>query len=229
MRHGGHHPKTTGTGGFTLAELLVVIAIIAIMFAIALPAFVNMTGASKLDAAANAVHSAAKLARQYAITHNQPTYLVFNDDQSTSDANLAYRSYAVFTIDTHTQPVAQSSGEFLTDWETLPSGIVFDSQTTENQNNVFIPSSQSWSGGFTRDRRLFIDPHTYVALGFKPQGTQQAQNKNDIYLAEGFYDETGNLVPTSKQGKRIRLDSTAKSQITSILYDQGGSLEEQSQ
>ncbi len=211
----------TKRGGFTLAELLVVIAIIGIIFAIALPNLTGITGQSRLEGAANAVHSATKLARQHAIANNQPTYLVFQDDQSTTNANLAFRAYAVFSINIHTNPVDQSAGYFLTDWETLPEGIVFDSLSSEDMNNVFTPRAEPWQGGFNQNRLLYIDPEVHVVLGFKPGGAQFLDHRNDIHLAEGFY-EAGRLVRSSGQGKRIRIDATGTSYISDIRYSELG-------
>jgi prepilin-type N-terminal cleavage/methylation domain-containing protein len=220
MRTGSPHPKFPTRGGFTLAELLVVIAIIGIMFTIALPAFLNMTGASKLDAAANAVHSAAKLARQYALTHNQPTYLVFHDDQSTDDDTLAFRAYAVFTINIHTRPVSQDSGYFLADWETLPVGIVFDDTAGDTYNVFSVSESATWHGAISKNNVLNIQGTTYVVLGFKPTGEAGA-NTHWIYLSEGFYNN-GQVEHASPQGKLIHFEITGKSQLVDILYDDNG-------
>lgn len=213
MRIERNQSLSSTPSGFTLAELLVVIALIGMMLAVALPALVNITAAAKLDAAASGVHSATKLARQYARTHNQPTYLVFHHDRN---------AYALFTINTHTNPVTQAEGDFLSNWNPLPSGIVFDdtiNTSTNNQGNVFTESTQGWDGGFNRNRQLLIDSETYPALGFKPRGMQQYVN--DIYLAEGIYDAMGALIYTSKQGLRVRLDPTGKSRIESVLYENG--------
>ncbi|MDH3982389.1 MAG: prepilin-type N-terminal cleavage/methylation domain-containing protein [Kiritimatiellaceae bacterium] len=208
-----------GQRGFTLAELLVSITIITLLFAITLPSLVGIAGQSKLDGAAHAVHSAARLARQYAITHNQPAYLVFHDSQSNPD--LAYRAYAVFTINMHSNLIDQSSGYFLTEWEMLPSGVVFDNRTSENLNNIFLPSSQSWAGGFNRYRRLFIDPITVPALGFKPRGTQQRDYNNDIHLAEGFYKDEM-FIRTSGYGIHIRVDNMGESHLSTMVYGEQG-------
>jgi prepilin-type N-terminal cleavage/methylation domain-containing protein len=211
--------------GFTLAELLVVIAIIAIMFLIALPSLMDIAGQTKVDSAANAVHSAAKMARQFAVANNQPTYLVFNEGQT--DPGLAYRAYSVFTIDTHSQPVTQGNGEFLTPWELLPPGVVFDDSSSEENNNVFRVGG-SWGGGFSRNRQLRIGNSTYVALGFKPTGTQNLSYTHDIHLAEGFYNEVGKLVHTSVpgQGARIRIEGGGDSWIAPIIYDESGEISE---
>lgn len=203
-----------------MAELLVVILIIGIMFAIALPALINITGASKLGGAANAVHSAAKLARQYAITHNQPTYLVFNEGQT--DPNLAYRAYAVFTINVHTNvvPVPQSAGHFLADWEMLPTGIVFDDYAGSNTNMFSISSTDEWDGAISKNNLLKIGATNYIVFGFKPNG-KAASETHWIYLAEGFYNN-GQAQHTSKQGKQIRFDMAGKSRILDMVYDENG-------
>ncbi|VGO23037.1 prepilin-type N-terminal cleavage/methylation domain-containing protein [Pontiella sulfatireligans] len=203
--------------GFTLAELLVVIAIIGIMFAIALPALLNLAGSSKLDGAANAVHAAAKLARQHAIANNQPAYLVLNEGQTGN--NLAYRAYAVFSINIHTNAVTQEAGYFLTGWEPLPVGVVFDDQAGDAYNAFSYSPQDDWSGGVSKKNRLKIQGKEYTVLGFKPNGEAGART-HWIYLAEGTLSGGAPLV-TGRQGKQIRFDLTGKSKIIDYTYDDG--------
>lgn len=209
----------TDQRGFTLAELLVVVAIIGIMLAFALPSLVDIAGYSKLDAAANAVHAAATQARQYAIVHSQPTYLVLRDTVSTEDAALACRTYAVFTINIHIKPVTQAGGEFLTGWESLPDGIVFDNLAGGYSNLFVVSEGAAWNGAISKNNVLKIGSTSYIVQGFKPNG-ETGSNTHWIYLAEGFYSTEGKLVHTSKQGKVIRFDITGKGTIIDHVYDE---------
>ena len=206
--------------GFTLAELLVVIAIIGIMFAIALPALNQISGQSKLEAAANAVHSAAKLARQHAITHKQPTYLVFHD--TLSDPALAYLSYAIFTIDIHNPPVTQSDGYFVKDWERLPAGVIFD-PIAGSTNNMFDVSTDGWQGGLSKNNELRIMGSSYVVCGFKPSG-ETASASHQIYLAEGNVAGGQPNINKSGSGKEIRYTTFGNSKISDCTYDKNGTL-----
>jgi prepilin-type N-terminal cleavage/methylation domain-containing protein len=209
--------------GFTLAELLVVIAIIGIMLALALPALTNLTGASKLDAAANAVHSTAKLARQYAMTHNQPAYVVFNEGQT--DPDLAYRAYAIFTINSHNPPVTQADGYFLNDWEKLPAGIIFDA-VEGGESNIFISEETAWAGAMSANNQLNIQTNRYRVLGYKPTGQTDAKAQY-IYLSEGFYAD-GQRVHKSEMGKRIEFPPTGPSRVAGFRYTATGEDEDPS-
>jgi prepilin-type N-terminal cleavage/methylation domain-containing protein len=209
--------------GFTLAELLTVIAIIGVLFAIALPAFNSLTGEAKLDAAANAVHAAARLARQHAVTHGQPTYLVLHDAQSTTDDGLAYRAYAVFSINIHTNitPVPPSAGYFLTEWQTLPEGVVFDPVSNLDSNLFDISTQQNWSGALNRNNELRIGgTNTFVVFGFKPNG-EAASTTHNIHMAPGVV-ENGSVTLLPGQGRQICFEMIGTSKIRNTAYNESG-------
>jgi type II secretory pathway pseudopilin PulG len=209
--------------GFTLGELLVVITMIGLLFIIVAPSFDGISGQTKLDAAANAVQSASQYARQYALSRGQPAYLVFHDAQSTTDPELAYRSFSVFTIDTHHEDVVQSNGYFITNWEILPAGIVFDA-VSDPENNIFEPDSgHGWNGALSENNVLRIDTNSFVVAGFSPSGKTSTLHYWDrrCWLTEGFY-EGDTLQRTSNQGKEIRIDLQGKSRIIDTLYNDSG-------
>lgn len=71
--------------GFTLMELMVIIAIIAIIFALALPAFIGWLPAKRMESAASEVNAAFQVTRLSAIKENTSAILKFDlDDESYS-------------------------------------------------------------------------------------------------------------------------------------------------
>lgn len=214
MRKRSNNSKTLSIDGFTLAEMLVVIALIGLLFALILPALDSITNASKLDDAANAVHSASKLARQYALSHDQPTYLVFHNDRA---------AYAVFSINIHTNPVTQAEGYFLMPWEPLPAGIVFD-DSAGGTTNIYIPTTASWDGAISKNNLLKIQGTTYIVQAFDPMG-KSGSASHWIHIAEGFYTSDG-LQRTAPRGKQIQFSLSGKSRIIDIRYTDNGQVEE---
>ncbi len=204
--------------GFTLLELMAVVALIGILLAIALPAFNAIGGSSRLEAAANEVHAAANLARQYALSRNQPTYLLFNEGQENPD--LAYRAYALFTINTHTNPVDQAAGEFIAGWQLLPEGVVFDPYAGGSDNLFSVSEGAAWNGAIGKNNQLSIQGIDYIVHGYKPTG-EAGSTTHWIFLAEGFFDGT-RLQHTSVQGRQIRFGITGQSRILDIRYGSDG-------
>jgi len=116
---------------FTLIELLVVIAIFSIMLVISLPAFESMSRRS-LTTVVPDLSSTLRLARQYAVTHRQPVWVVFPHNTITSfagvegEADKAMRSYAVISSN------ASLGLYYVSSWKVMPKGIYFGTTGSDN-------------------------------------------------------------------------------------------------
>lgn len=201
--------------GFTLAELLVVMAIIAIMFAIALPMVASVSGQTKLESAANALHAAAKMARQHAVANNQPAYLVFNTGQD--DPQLAYRAYAVFSINIHSALVTQDDGYYVQGWQILPDGIILDPDSNLTENLFQAGDIGDWQGGLNKNNELRIGGTTYVTLGFKPSGEISSETQF-IHLTSGTIANGRPEIFNPCPGKQIHFTTFGKSMILDTRY-----------
>ena len=103
--------------GFTLVELLVVMGIMAILVLSAGPMFKGLTSSSGMQGATMQLRTTLSLARQWAITHRETTYVVFplTDSSPTGLTSRASRAYNVYTV----------SDQFIRDWIYLPAGFYF--------------------------------------------------------------------------------------------------------
>jgi prepilin-type N-terminal cleavage/methylation domain-containing protein len=69
--------------GFTLLELLVVMVIAAVIVAVALPSFLSMNRDNDIRYTLRSVHSYLSMARQWAITHREATWLEIPPGENT--------------------------------------------------------------------------------------------------------------------------------------------------
>ena len=83
--------------GFTLIELLAVLAVMAILFAVTVPFIGSILSALAISSATNQVFSTLTLARQDAITRNQPVAVYFFQ-YPTDSLPAAYRAVQIWEL-----------------------------------------------------------------------------------------------------------------------------------
>ncbi len=188
---------------FTLVELLVVIAIVGVLLALVLPSFTGMGRGSAMRSASMQLRSTVSLARQWAITHREKTYIIFPDrtlDYSAvtnrSEVRLALRGYGVY---------AERSG-FIKEWTVLPPGVIFNTNTNRSSagfgDNSYVNLMGGKSNTFNNALTVFDLPFPYAnsadqqvfALGFFPDGRSANTDyiKYAVYFSEGFTEVNTN-------------------------------------
>ncbi len=175
-----------GRSGFTLLELLIVIGIMALLMAMALPAFENLSKRG-LTSAAPALMSTLRLARQHAITTRKYVWVVFPDigsggaqggalAYSGSQVEKALRSYAVIEGDANNKP-----SQYITDWKFLPQGMYF-----ENKGGSDVLKSYDTLGStayYPFPNSTSSSNYNMPAIQFRPNGR--------AYKFNGSWNSTG--------------------------------------
>lgn len=190
---------------FSLVELLAVIAVIVIVSGFVVPAVTGIGRSTALVNGGNMATNLANLARQTALSKNTMTALVVLGNQGTTED---YRALTVLEYVTGGGGWAP-----VTAWQTLPDGIVVD---TDKADSTFLDHSPSFpqpqaSGQtvqknppvFYRDQQV-KDGDGYAARIFLPSGgLQNSQDPAQLRVIEGFL-QNGRLV-------RTKPDSAGKS------------------
>lgn len=137
MKESARIPFGEKRRAFTLIELLVVIAIIGVMAAVGIPALKGMGGTNDISAATRQLMDDLAYARAKAVNERTTVYVVFVTDQILLQpwspqerrqiaeyAKLQFTSYALFANRTLGDQPGSASPRYITDWRTLPDGVL---------------------------------------------------------------------------------------------------------
>ena len=172
---------------FTLAELMAVTAIIGIMIVVAATSINGLSRGASLRGATLQLKSALNLTRQYAITHRQPTGLLFplwqNDQQAADPTKTkAFRAYAIYSI---SNGPSLSTTNLVSDWHFLPPGVVILTNSA-----IYTNASASLTLGSTNTG--LQDGNNIPFLCFKTDGSLVSGIIDaNIVLGEGSVSASG--------------------------------------
>ena len=203
-------------GAFTLLELMVVVAIIGFLAAMTLPHVGGYNRANTVSAAARQLLDDVARARGRALANRSIVYMVFvpaywnvfqsvqqeatrTTPQLTNLLGRQYMSYALLSARTVGDQPGQHFPHYLTDWQTLPSGVyIWPGQFNAQLPGANISTTNTFNGStnldlvypFATNQFPFpsINAGTYMNLpyiAFTPQGTLLTPTNQYIVLTRG--------------------------------------------
>lgn len=188
-------------GGFTLVELLVVMGIMGLLIFAAMPMFNGLTRSAGMKGATMQLRTTLSLARQWAITHRETTYVLFPTVDATNSAGLPTRAYRAYNVYTR-------SDKFIRDWVYLPEGLFFVSTGTDNVMADWSPSLANVVTNVPYPSAA--TPSTLRGFFFRPDGS--TTGVGDIYrkpmvrIADGYTDDTTGLWVSKPDGRTNMLE-----------------------
>lgn len=130
--------RTCSSRGFSLLELLVVIVIIGVVAGFTIPALKGFGSSVSVDSAVRQFMSDLALARQSALTTRSTVLMLFTSRDPemlasplTDEAPL--QSYALYAMGSVGDQPGRPRRQFLTEWRSLPDGILFDPNKLRKQ------------------------------------------------------------------------------------------------
>ena len=110
--------------GFTLIELLIVMSLIAIVYALALPAFGTLTADGRLNSATNALHAELRAARAQALLQGRSVVLDPTAGVSDPDIRFSVREWGGSEAAAAQNPIKDRQVRFFPDGSATGAQIV---------------------------------------------------------------------------------------------------------
>lgn len=157
-----HTANTRPRSAFTLVELLVVVAIMALAMGALLPSLKGFFSGTRLPDARNLISASLINARNYAVTNNITTALVFTEDQTAPETKRRTRMYLASSTATPNFTVVPGRGTTY-----LPDNVlVSDDPTKDSQGNEdTVAICFSPAGQLTVGTSVTISPEPILTIG----------------------------------------------------------------
>ena len=155
---------TQDVHGFTLVELMTVLTVMAVLLAVAVPAFDGVRLSTRLNAYANSLVAASQLARSEAIKRNATVTLCASADGSTCATNGHWEAGWVVRTDTtliRAQPAA-ADGYLLRDAGNLSSLSYEATGLGVNQSTITICRATPSAGSQERVVKISATGRTSI-------------------------------------------------------------------
>lgn len=170
---------------------MVVVGLIVLMTMIALPAFRGVGASGRLRAAVFQVSANLALARQSSISSRMDVHFLLPDSDVSFPEGYSRLAFTSYALATGTNRVGATM-EYITGWNELPPGMIFNPDEGPADRNIFLQSS-------TYEVTVPFPSQTsplenMLALTFRPDGTldRAGFTPKSIYVSEGYLDDTLN-------------------------------------